>query len=80
MMYVLNSSSFQYLFLKFYQYLWSEFGKKKKKNTDKSVYLEALHVVLPFRSSDRVKAVNPRAATNRERRLIERIRYRIRSN
>ena len=40
MMYVLKFSQVS-VFLKFYQYLWSEFSK----NTDKSVYLEALYEV-----------------------------------
>ena len=39
MLYVLKFSQFP-VFLKFYQHLWSEFSK----NTDKSVYLEALYL------------------------------------
>ena len=40
MTYVLNSPQFS-VFLKFYQYLWSEFSKI----TDKFVYLEAMETV-----------------------------------
>ncbi len=42
MLYALNLPIFQY-FLEFYQYLYSEFSK----NTDKSVYLEALVAGVP---------------------------------
>ena len=47
MMYVLNSPQFS-VFLKFYQYLWSEFNK----NTDKFVYLEALRIRIVLSNKD----------------------------